>query len=258
MRPSRRRLLGVLALGLLVATSGCTGLFGGGGGVSDKRLDKAPSGDYEWNETEYDVTIWVEGGTFKAIYDLNDTTTIKFYRDNIQQTKPLKIRAVRYQYPNGTVVNGSDLDVRTKNGKTWVTVPDGDGKLAITAGASPKSFGLPVQMKGSHEVVLPKGTRSNFILFGQVNPGRYERFVEDGRQHVVWERDIGGRISIRYYLQRDLYIFAGIVAVFGLAGVGIVAYYRRKIRALRERREEHGLDLDVDDEFDDEPPPGMG
>jgi hypothetical protein len=48
------------------------------------------------------------------------------------------------------------------------------------------------------------------------------------------------------------------VVVFSLIGGGGLLYYRRQIEALREQREELGLDVETDDdEFDRGPPPGM-
>jgi hypothetical protein len=66
-------------------------------------------------------------------------------------------------------------------------------------------------------------------------------------------------VAVRYYLQRDLYIFGGAAAGLFAAGVVGTLYYRRQIEELRKRREEMGIDVDTDDDdFGDGPPPGMG
>ncbi|MEF8908480.1 MAG: DUF5803 family protein, partial [Haloarculaceae archaeon] len=63
---------------------------------------------------------------------------------------------------------------------------------------------------------------------------------------------------VRYYLQRDLWIFGGIAVVSVTLGIGGLVYYLRQIRQLEEKREELGLDVDYeDDPTDDGPPPGM-
>ena len=44
-----------------------------------------------------------------------------------------------------------------------------------------------------------------------------------------------------------------------VVGVGGAFYYKRRIDELRRQREELGLDVDTEDnEFRDDPPPGMG
>lgn len=256
---NRRLVLASVAVALLALTAGCTVPFLGGGSFSDDRLDKEPpGGEYDWNETDAKVTIWVQGGTFKAIYQLNNTSTLKLFRKDFQRKRPLGIRAVRYRYPNGTVINGSELSIRKGDKNAVIKVPDPNGTVAITAGATRKQFGLPTYVDGSYEVILPAGMRTELFLFGDVSPGGFTRQVDDdGREHVRWD-DVSKHISVRYYLQRDIYIFGGAVLLIVLAGGGAALYYWRQIQALRDVREEHGLDLDTDDdEFDDEPPPGL-
>jgi uncharacterized protein HemX len=62
---------------------------------------------------------------------------------------------------------------------------------------------------------------------------------------------------VRYYLQRDLYLFGGLLALMLVVGAGGAGYYYLQIRETVRRREEVGLDVDVEDDRDD-PPPGMG
>ncbi|WP_293028431.1 DUF5803 family protein, partial [Natronococcus sp.] len=42
-----------------------------------------------------------------------------------------------------------------------------------------------------------------------------------------------------------------------LLGGAAMAYYYRKVQKLKEQREEMGLDVELDDDSDDGPPPGM-
>jgi hypothetical protein len=254
---NRRLVLAGVTLAVLAVTAGCSGVpFLGSGSFSDDRLDKEPpGGEYDWNDTDAKVTIRIQGETFKATYQLNNTSTVKLFRKDFQQKRPLGIRAVRYRYPNDTVVNGSQLSIRKGDNNAVVDVPDPNGTLAVTAGATRKRFALPTYVDGSYEVILPSGMRTELFLLGDVSPGGYTQEIDDeGRAHVRWD-DVSKPISVRYYLQRDLYIFGGAVLLIVLAGGGGALYYWRQIRTLREVREEHGLDVDTDDEFDDDPPP---
>jgi hypothetical protein len=64
---------------------------------------------------------------------------------------------------------------------------------------------------------------------------------------------------IRYYLARDLTIFAGVIGAGILIALLGLGYFRLQIRQLEREREEMGLNVDTDgDEFDQGPPPGMG
>jgi len=75
--------------------------------------------------------------------------------------------------------------------------------------------------------------------------------------HIRWENP-DRNVFVRYYLQRDILIFGGLVAVLGAVMVGGLIYYLRQIRELENKRKEMGLDVEADDdEFDDGPPPGM-
>jgi nitrate reductase gamma subunit len=58
-------------------------------------------------------------------------------------------------------------------------------------------------------------------------------------------------VSVRYYLQRDLYIFGGLLGLIIVVGIGGLLYRRRQIERLRKQRTEMGLDVDTDD---DDPP----
>lgn len=262
-RTTRTRLLFAAALvGALALTAGCAGLFGSE--VPDSALDKEPPEPYDWNTSTMARIHVVDGGDrYQAVFDLSEANTTRFvlYERGLSSDRPEWVRSVRYRYPNGTVVNGSDpaVTVKLKGSRRVIKVPAAEGKLAFTGPSDIKQFGLRTPVKGTYEVVLPPGRRVGSFLFGRVSPGRYTSFVDgQDRLHVTWEREIGSPIYMRYYLIRDVLLFRGAVALLALAGAGGVLYFLRKIRVLRRQREEVGLDVDADDEFDREPPPGMG
>lgn len=261
---NRRLLLGGAMLALLAVTAGCLG----GGSVSDESLDAEPRASYDWNETETVHISIQDNARFRAVYELNQSEIELFRRDGFGGRNPISVEAVRYRYPNGTVVSGSAFDergggvTRTRD-VTRVTLPSdasAGGKLAFTAGSTPKRFSLPVFVEGSYEVVLPEDRRVDFFLFGSVSPGGSERTRDDaGRTHLAWENVTSRSVVVQFYLQRDLYIFGGIAAVLLVVGAVGSLYYRRQIEELRQKRREVGpddIDVDVDDDREG-PPPGM-
>ena len=256
---NRRLVLAIVAVALLAVTAGCTVPFFGNDSFDEERLDEDPPGEgYAWKETDARVTIWVRGEQFKAIYEMNGSEKLKLFRRDFRSKYPLGIRAVRFRYPNGTVVNGSEISIRKGDENAVIEVPDANGTVALTAGAESKHFQLPTYVDGSYEVILPEGMRTGIPIFGSISPSGADRYRgDDGRVHLEWN-DISGHLSVRYYLQRDLYIFGGAVLLILLLGGGGALYYYRQIQSLREVREELGLDVDTDDdEFDRGPPPGM-
>lgn len=263
---NRRLLLVAVAVTGLVATAGCLGYVTGGGEIDDATLDREPSAEYNW-DTDRDVYVEIcTDATFLGVYDVSDADELRLYRETGYGTEePLDLRAFRYQYPNGTVITGSEFrarggEIEQTTDEVWVRFPaDGElseGKIAFQASSTPKRFVLPVYVTGSHEVVLPPDREATFPVFGNVAPRGYEVEQRGDRQHVVWEEVDGGSLLVQFYLERDLYIFAVIVLIATTIGLGGALYYKRKLERLREEREEMGLDVDGDDDSDD-PPPGM-
>lgn len=253
---TRKRLaLGVLAIAVLAVTAGCTGPFGGG--VSDERLDE--NATYEWNASA-DVYVNVTGAEFHAVYDVSDFegTEFEIWQPGIDGRNPRPVSAVRYRYPNGTVVTGSDLTVETRGGATVVTLPGSDGKLAFTAPAGSKRLTLPSYLEGSYHVVLPENTRAGFPLFGRIAPGADTSRVDadSNRVHLEWT-DLSRTLNVQWYLERDLWLFGGLVAILGVIALVVVAYHVYQIRRLEQERQELGLDMTDEDDGRD-PPPGMG
>ncbi|MFC4437272.1 MULTISPECIES: DUF5803 family protein [Natrialbaceae] len=252
---NRRLVLAVIAVALLTSLAGCSMIFGG---ISDEELDREQEYD-DLHESDADVAVDIDsgsmigGGEFRAVYDLNETEELSLYRSNFYREQALDIHSVRYWYPNGTEVTGSDLEVDQGRSSTEVRVPDGNGTLAFSGSAGSRTFQLPAYVEGSYEVTTPEGYRTTNFLFGDVNPGGYEREIVDDQERLAWN-DVDSTISLRYYVARDIPIFVGLVGtVVALGGVGI-AYYYRKVKQLREQREELGLDVDIEDDSDDGPP----
>lgn len=256
-----------VALVALVLTSGCLG-FVTGNEPRMERLNEAPDQGYAWNESaDAHVTVTADA-EFRAVYDLNGSDTIELYRrDGFGGRNPLDARALRYRYPNGTVIDAGELRERGAIERTGdelvVTAPDGDGRIAFTAGSTPKRFSLPTYREGSYEVVLPPERRVDFFLFGNVVPGSgsvSDSASDSGDRTVVsWDEVTADTVLVQFYLRRDLFVFGAVLAGVVLVGLGGLGYYRLQIRRLREQRDELGLDVDVeDDDLGDGPPPGMG
>lgn len=249
-------LLPAVAVTVLVVTAGCGAPFAGQ--VSEGSLDEEPNEPYDWNTTK-DVTFTVREGSYQAVYDLNDTTTVELYEVGLSTDRPLTIWAVRYRYPNGTTLTGTELNVYRQGSSRVIEVPNASGKLAYTAESGRKQFGQESFLTGTVEVILPPGRRASAFLFGKVQPGGYETHVDDhDRLHIVWNEPVSNGVFIRYYLIRDITLFRMLIAILvGIALAGLMYYYR-KIRRLENRRKEMGLDVDTgDDEFDDRGPPGF-
>ncbi|WP_144901561.1 DUF5803 family protein [Halobellus captivus] len=263
---NRRLLLAAGCLALLAITSGCLGI--GTGPVDAERLDSEPADGYEW-DTERNAHITIQENTqFRAVLETNSSTIELYREDGFGGTNPLPVEAVRYRYPDGTVITGTEIrnrsgEVRQTRDETIVELPDdapeSGGSLAFTSGGTPKRFTLPTYVDGSYEVVLPPNRRIDFPVFGQVSPRNYDTEIDErDRVHIAWADPVTtDHISVRFYLQRDLYIFGGIVLLVGAIGGGGLLYYRRQIDRLREQRHEMGIDVEIDDDDDDGPPPGM-
>lgn len=264
-----RRALAALALVGLVFTSGCLGGLGGiggGGPMDEARLDESPSGEYQWDASS-DVHITVTAdANYRVVYDvgadgfgdrLNLSNT-----DTLGTKRPLTISSLRYRYPNGTVINGTALeanggDLYTESNELRVVPPADEGKLAFSGESTPKRFALPVFLEGSHTVVLPENRRTEVPLFGQVVPQPDEKRMVGNQVVLYWADLTAPSILVRYYIQRDILIFGGLAGGLTLvAAVGLLRY-RRELKRLKTTREELGPTVDVEDDGDDGPPPGL-
>lgn len=252
----------VLALGLLaalVALAGCSAL---GPGQPDPE-ELSGNATYDW-DSDANVTYNVTKGEFQTIVSVTNRSEVRVYhRDEIGSENPLDVAALKFRYTNGTVVdvvNASEFYVNRTRQRTIITLPEREGQVAFTSPRTrSKRFSTPMFVEGSHEVRLPERARVGIPLLSQVSPGEYDKRVEDGRQVIEWDNVERGPIVARYYLQRDLLLFGGLAAILVFAGVAGTLYYVRQIKLLERRREEIGLDVEMeDDDIDDRgPPPGM-
>jgi hypothetical protein len=179
---------------------------------------------------------------------------------------------VRFRYENGSVLrfveadgeanlvmlrDGERVDVedeklvvnRTRR-RTRVFLPTNEtGQLAFTAPKNGKGLSTPTFVSGSYEMSLPEGARVDIPILSQVSPSRSGTELVGERVHVLWE-DVGraNAVSVRYYLQRDLLLFGGLLALMIVLGTGGAAYYYLQIRETVKKREEVGLDVDTGDD----------
>jgi hypothetical protein len=231
-----RRALALFAVLGLAVTAGCAGA-----GLDREAL--AANATYHW-DTDAAATINITGDQYRGLYRLDNGSSLPVYRlDSLGSEQPLPIEALRFRYPNGTVVGPDDIRVERQDARTVVT-PPANGTVAFIAPAGSKSFRTPVLLAGSQEVILPPNVRIGVPLLGTASPGGYSRSVEsDGRVHMRWDDlDTGTEIDLQYYLQRDLYIFGGLVGGLTLIGAVGVLYFRRQIRKLAARREATDLE----------------
>ena len=254
-RTRNRRLLAVLALGVAVALAGCS--FGASELSEDDLTGEAT---YNW-DTEANATfdLTVSSSAYAAVIEARNQSELEIYRETaIRGDEPIDVETLRFRYPNGTVVNATEaaISARVGSDRTTLRLPAANGTVAYTAPRSGKSFSIPTFVDGSHRIDLPGDARVTIPLLSRVSPGGYDTAVEDDRALVRWEDPSGG-LSVRYYLVRDLYLFGGLTLIGVTLAIGGTAYYLLQIRRAKRKRDEVGLDIDYDDEFDDGPPPGM-
>lgn len=256
----RRRLAILGLLAVLVSLAGCSSVLGPGE-PDQARLNENASYDWETNAT---VSITLNRSSFTGVYNVSNRSSIEVYsRDDLGRERYLDVSALRYRYPNGTVVQFNESATfavdRTRT-RTVLTVPnDTAGKVAFTAPRHGKAFSTPVFVEGSHEVRLPRNARVGLPFLSQVMPGGYGTATSADYMTVRWENVTSRTLRVRWYLQRDLLLFAGVFGVAVAVGSGGALYYYRQIQRLKRRRDEVGIDVEEDDDDprDRGPPPGM-
>lgn len=253
---NRRHVLALLGLVAVALLAGCG--FGPTE-VPDDDLNQNVS--FDW-DTDANATYAVSRSSYSAVVRVSNQSSLKVYRqDALGTDTPIRPNALRFRFPNGTVVNAShtNLSATLRSSSTLLTLPADNGTVGYTAGRSGKRFSTPVFVDGSHELVLPPRTRVGVPILSQVSPGGYDTSVgSDNRMTIRWDDLDGGAITARYYLQRDLLLFSVLLVLVVFVGGGGLLYYVRQIRRLRARREEIGIDIEEEDDIDDrDPPPGM-
>lgn len=271
-----RRLLAIAAVVFMFGLAGCTTIFGAGAGDAEGFSQEA---DYNY-ETDRDAHIVINRDNYTAVYNVSakttgDNETIQLYRtDAFAIERPLELRALQFRYPNGTMVKYVDgeptrvredgtteptdsLSVDNTRQRTIVELPDDEGQLAFTTPKSGKQVAIETPVHGSYEVALPPNTDAAIPLLSQVRPSNDDREEVGDRVHLLWDDVDSSVVLVRWYLDRDIWLFGGLTAIAIVAGLVGSGYYYYQIQQARERREEEGLDIDYDDEGRDGPPPGM-
>ena len=271
-----RRLLAAVALVALLALAGCSTIFGGDG---VDRTALSADATYEF-DTDRDAYIEINRDNYTAVYnvsalpgDAEDPSIELYTTDALTLEQPLELRALQFRHPNGTVdryVDGNatriyengttaridSLSVEQSRDRTTVHLPSDEGKLAFTTPKDGKEVTIRAPVSGSYEVVLPPDTDASLPLLSQVRPANDGRHEAGDRVHLTWEELEADVLLVRWYLDRDVWLFGGLAAVAVAVGAGGAGYYYLQIRAARRRREEEGIDVDYGDDREG-PPPGM-
>lgn len=251
----RRRTLAVGGLIALLLLGGCLGPTQ----IPEEDLNDEQT--YDW-ESDTTVTVDLSRSSYTTVVNVSNSTTLSvFERDALGTEAPVRLSALQFRYPNGTVVNAThpDLGASVATKETEISLPAAAGQVGYRAERTGKDYATPAFVNGSYSVVLPPNSRIGVPLLSAATPGGYTTTVrEDGRMVVRWDAVEDGTVSVRYYLQRDLWLFGGLIAIALSIGLGGLVYYLRQIRKLEAKREELGLDVDYEDDPTDRgPPPGM-
>ncbi|SFR30920.1 MULTISPECIES: DUF5803 family protein [Halorubrum] len=255
---NRRFALAAAAIALLAVSAGCLGYATGGGEVTNETLDAEPPREYDF-DTDRDAAFDLStDGRYTVVYAVGDREEIRLY----QQTpyagdQPLQFEALRYRYPDGEVINGSEFrarggEVERTTDETWIRFADemAGGKIAFSGAGSPRRFTMRAYVDGSYAVTLPPGFSTDAPIVGHVSPRDHSVVTVDGRDRIVWDEVTGGSIVVQSYREGDLVVFGVILVVAAIAAVVGTLYFRRQLEALRERRRDLGLG--VDDDRDDD------
>jgi hypothetical protein len=268
-----RRLLAAVAVVLVAGLSGCTAIFGAN--VDDPEALSADA-NYEF-DTDYDASLVLNRDNYTAVYDVSSKTVgaegeIELYTtDALAVERPLELRGLQFRYPNGTLLRynsdgevvrtdtGESVDaltVRSTRQRSIVELPAEEGQLAFTTPRNGKQLTVETPVNGSYEVALPPDTDATIPLLSQVRPENDDRREVGDRVILTWENLDTSVLVLRWYLDRDIWLFGGLAAIGTVLGLLGGAYYYLQIQRAKERRETEGIDIDTGDDSDG-PPPGM-
>lgn len=249
---NRREFLAAGAVAGSTAIAGCAGF---GSVTSEEGLNE--DAGYDW-DTDANATIAIGDGEYQAVYTIEDESTIRLYESTrYGDDRPIDVRAVQFRYPDGTVVGMDEIEVEETRSEVYVHLPAENGQLAFTSDSQPNNFASETFVDGSYEVILPPGYRVDNFVLGTVRPGGYESELVGDQVHLRWDEMEADAVSVRYYLERDVYLFAGLIVIASIGAAIAGSYVYRQIQELRRQREEAGLDVDIEDDDQDGPPPGM-
>jgi hypothetical protein len=244
---NRKRALACCLVVAFISLAGCSSVLGPEP-VNTEALKQSET--YDW-QTGVNASINVTGAQYEAVYNVtNSAKFIVYARDGLGSEHPLAISSLKFQYPNGTVVNASSsaLNATNQEKQTVIFLPARNGKVAFSASAQGKRFATQTFVTGSYNVTIPEGTSVEYVPLAHVSPSGYETHRTDtGRVRIHWQDVQSEAVIVRYYLQRDLYIFAAGAAVLVLIALVGALYYLRQIRELERRRQDVGPDINTGD-----------
>ena len=233
---NRRRALAFGLVVVFVALAGCSSILGPDQPSQETLTQNA---SYDWDSSA-NGSIDITGDTYKAVYRVdNQSRFVVRSRDGLGREQPLSFSALKFRYPDGRVVtaNSSSLNVTNQQKRTVIALPAKHGKLAFEGPMQGKRFSTQKFVEGSYEVTIPKGMRVSLQPLARVSPGGYrtDRTATD-RVRIHWKNVGGDSIHVRYYLMRDLYIFAIIIVIGVLVALVGALYFLRQIKELERRR----------------------
>jgi len=256
---NRRFALALACVALLVVSAGCLAFVTGGGEMANETLDAEPPREYDFGtdrDADFDLSA---DGTYTVVYNVSERDSLRLYQDTVYAgDQPLEFRAFRYQYPDGTVINGSEFrerggEVDQTPDEVWIRFADDmeGGKVAFSGDGSPRRFTMLTYVQGSYAVTLPEGFSTDIPLVGHVSPRGSAVEEVDGRDRIVWDSVTSGSIVVQSYRERDLIIFAGIALIAGVVAVAGTLRFRRQLEELKQRRMEMGLGVYEEEDGDD-------
>lgn len=255
MRRSTHSLLIGCLLVLFTVSAGCSGINPLNGGDETKPSDVS----YDWN-TSANASLDLGTDRYRSVYTLSkaDPRTFSVYEEDIVAgEKSIEVEALKYRYPNGTVISTNDskrFNVSEEKSKTDIHLPGKGGQVAFITDKERRSLTIPVFLKSedndeesvnrSYEVTLPPNMEVGVPFLGRVTPENDEKNTVDGRTQLRWNTVSGDTISIRYYLHRDMLMLGGVLGIGLLVGLGGLGYYLVQIRSLKRVREEIEIEDD--------------
>ena len=255
---NRRFALAAAAIALLAVSAGCLGYATGGGEVTNETLDAEPPREYDF-DTDRDAAFELStDARYTVVYSIGDREELRLFEQTpYAGDQPMEFEALRYQYPDGDVINGSEFrarggEVERTTDETWIRFADdmAGGKLAFSGAGSPRRFTMRAYVEGSYAVTLPPDFSTEVPVVGHVSPRDHEVETVGDRDRIVWDEVTGGSIVVQSYREGDLVVFGVILVIATIAAVAGTLYFRRQLEALRDQRRDLGLSVNEDDEDD--------